>query len=308
MATTQNITTTYAGEHAGEWISAALLSSSTIEKGGITVKPNVKYRLVVSNLATDGILKDNACDFAATSTLTKTEAILEPKELKVNLELCKVNFRDDWQAIEMGFSAHDNLPKSFQDYLLGYVVAKVAEANEGSIWTGVTGNSGEFDGFETKLTTDAALPAAQEVTGTTITAANVVAQLGLLVDAIPAALYGKEDLYIYISQHIYRSYVRALGTLGYAQYFNNQNMGDLMFDGVKLFVANGMSDNVAIATTKSNLYFGTGLLSDAQEVRIIDMADNDGSDNVRVIMKMTAGVQYGNVTDITTYGIVNSAN
>ena len=47
MATTTSITTTYAGEFAGEYISAALLSANTLENGGITIKPNVKYKEVL---------------------------------------------------------------------------------------------------------------------------------------------------------------------------------------------------------------------------------------------------------------------
>jgi hypothetical protein len=49
------------------------------------------------------------------------------------------------------------------------------------------------------------------------------------------------------------------------------------------------------------LYFGTGLLSDHNEVKVIDMADLDGSQNVRVIMRFTAGVQYGIGGDIVLY-------
>ena len=47
MATTTSITTTYAGEFAGDYISAALLSGVTIDNGGITVKPNVKFKEVI---------------------------------------------------------------------------------------------------------------------------------------------------------------------------------------------------------------------------------------------------------------------
>jgi hypothetical protein len=43
------------------------------------------------------------------------------------------------------------------------------------------------------------------------------------------------------------------------QWFNN---GSLSFDGVKIFVANGMPANHMMAAQKSNLYFGTGLLND----------------------------------------------
>lgn len=317
MPTTTSITTTYAGEFAGKYISAALLSASTIENGGIEVKPNVKYKEVIKKIATDAIVKDATCDFTATSTVTLTEKILQPEEFQVNLQLCKKDFHSDWEAVQMGYSAFDNLPPSFADFLLAHVAAKVAEKTEQNIWRGVTANAGEFNGLATLLSLDAALPTANEVTGTTVTAANVVAELGKIVDAIPAALYGKEDLYLYVSQNIARAYVRALGGFGASglgangtnnmgtQWWNN---GSLSFDGIKIFVANGLASNTAIAAQKSNLFFGTGLLADNQEVKLIDMADLDGSQNVRVVMRFTAGVQYGIVEDIVTYGITNAAN
>lgn len=317
MPTTTSITTTYAGEFAGKYNAAALLSSNTIENGGLEVRPNVKYKEVVKKLSTDDLLKDATCDFTATSTVTSVERILEPKEIQVNLQLCKKDFRSDFEAISMGYSAFDVLPKTFQDYLLAHVVAKVAEKNEQNIWTGVTANTGEYNGFATLLAADAALPAANEITGTTVTAANVIDELGKIADAIPSTLYGKEDLSIYVPQNIMRAYVRALGGFGAAglgaagtnamgtQWYDN---GSLTFDGIKLFMANGLSSNVAVAAEKSNLFFGTGLLSDLNEVKVIDMADIDGSQNVRVVMRMTAGVQYGVVEDIVTYGISNIAN
>ena len=310
MATTTSITTTYAGESAGKYISAALLSGNTIANGGLTIRPNVKFKEVVKRLELDGITKNGTCDFNDTSTLTLTERILEPKELQVNLELCKKDFRSDWDAISMGYSAFDNLPSSFQDYLISYVAAKVAQKNEQNVWAGVDGE-GSFDGFSTLLAADADLPASQEVAGTTVDASNVVDELGKVVDAIPSALYGRDDLFIYVSQNIFRAYKRALGgfqangqgAAGVGSQGNNQDINILYFDGVKIFMANGLAANTAIATTKDNLQFGTGLLSDHQEVKVLDMSQLDGSQNVRIIMRFTAGVQYGVVEDIVTYGI-----
>ena len=317
MATTTSITTTYAGESAGQYISAALLSGATIENGGITVKPNVKFKEVIKKVSTNDIVKDATCDFDATSTITLTERILQPEFQQVNLQLCKKDFQSDWEAIQMGFSAHHDLPPAFSDFLISHVAAKVAQRTENSIWAGDTSTNGQFDGLTTQIATDANLPSGQEIAGTTVTSSNVIAQLGSIVDAIPSALYGSEDLFIYISQNIARAYVRALGGFGAsglgANGTNNQgtqwwNNGALSFDGVKLFVANGLADNTAVASEKSNLFFGTGLLSDHNEVKVLDMADLDGSDNVRVVMRFTAGVQYGIVEDIVTYGITNSAN
>ena len=307
MATTTSITTTYAGEFAGKYIAAALLSASTIENGGITVKPNVKYKEVMKKVGLDGIVKNATCDFDPTSTLTLTERILQPEEFQVNLQLCKKDFRSDWEAVQMGYSAFDNLPPSFQDFLIAHVAAKVAEKTEQTIWSGANATAGEFDGLVALATADASVI---DVVGTTVTAANVIAELGKIVDAIPSAVYGKEDLYIYISQNIARAYVRALGGFGASglgangvnaqgtQWWNN---GSLSFDGVKLFVANGLAANKAMAAEKSNLFFGTGLLSDHNEVQVIDMGSIDGSQNVRVVMRFTSGVQYGIGSDIVLY-------
>jgi len=316
MATSTSITTTYAGESAGKYISAALLAGNTIANGGLTIRPNVKFKEVVKRLELDGIVKDGTCDFADTSTLTLTERILQPEEFQVNLELCKKDFRSDWDAISMGYSAFDNLPSSFQDYLIGHVAAKVAQKQEQNVWGGSNATAGEYDGFSTLLAADADLPAANEVAGTSVTAANVVDELGKVVDAIPAALYGRDDLMIYVAQNVFRAYKRSLGgfqsggqgAAGFQDKGNNQDINIVYFDGVKIFMANGLASDTMIATTKDNLHFGTGLMSDQNEVKILDMADLDGSQNVRIIMRFTAGVQYGIVEDIVTYGIVNSAN
>jgi hypothetical protein len=324
MATTTNITTTYSGSFAGKYVAAALLPAPTIANNLITVKQNVKYKEVLKRVGIDDIVKDGSCDFDPTSTLTLTERILEPRDLQINLSLCKSDFRSDWEAIEMGYSAFDNLPKNFSDFLIAHVAEKSAARNELSIWQGVApipgggGFSGQFDGFETLLALDPELPAAQEVAGTTVDATNVVAQLGLIIDAMPDTLYGREDLRLYVSNNIFKAYVRALGGYGAAGLGSNGfegkgNMwyttgGALYFDGIPVVMCPGMSANTAILSTIDNLYFGTGLLSDHQEVKVLDMADLDGSQNVRVIMRFTAAVNYAFAADVVTYGIVNSAN
>lgn len=311
------ISTTYAGEFAGKYIAAALLSAPTIENGGVTVIPNVKFKHVIQKFATDDIVKDATCDFDASGTVTLTERILQTEDFQVNLTLCKKTFHSTWQSMEMGYSSFDQLPKSFADYLIAYAAEKVASNMESTIWVGANGTTGQFNGIATAIALDAALPAAQEVAGTTVTSANVIAQLGLLVDAIPARLYGKEGLRLYVSQNIAKAYVRALGGFAAsgvgANGMDNQGTmwyanGALSFDGIPVFMANGMAANTAIATTVDNLYFGCSLLSDLSEVKVLDMSDLDGSNNIRVIMKFAAGATYGWAEDMVTYGITNSAN
>ena len=289
MATTTSITTSYAGEKAAGFISASLLSAPTIDKGGITIKPNVKYKQVMQKLAVGDIIADASCDFTATSSVTLTERYLQPKDFQVNLELCKKDFESDWLSIEQGFSSFDELPKSFANYLIGHVAGKVAAKIENNIWNGAdTAGSGEFDGLVNLMTADADVV---DVTGPATDASNIIAQLGAVIDAIPETIYGNEGLSIYISQADARSYVRAQAALGYKDLYH-VGQTEMDFEGVKLFVANGLSAGVMVAGEKENISFGTGLQSDTNLVKLIDLADIDGSQNVRVVMRYSAGVQY----------------
>ena len=302
-----SITSTYAGEFSGKYIAAALLSADTLDKGLITIMPNVKFKSVIKKASTDDIVKDATCDFqTGQGTLTLTEKILQPEEFQVNLDICKKDLHSDWEAAQMGYSAFDNLPSNFSDFVLAHVAAKVADRTEKNIWSGSTATSGQFDGFATLLAADTDLPAGQDIVGTAVTAANVVAELGTVVDAIPTAVYGSEDLVIYAASNVIRAYTRALGGFqsggvganGYENKGNNQSLGSLFFDGIPVVAARGAADDMIIAAEKSNLFFGTGILNDLNEVRVIDMAETDGSQNVRVVMRFTAGVQYAQVSDI----------
>ena len=307
MPTTTSITTTYAGEFAGKYIAAALLSGVTLDKGLIEIKPNVKYKEVIKRVSTNDIVKNATCDFDPTSTLTLDERIIQPEEFQVNLQLCKKDFRSDWEAVQMGYSVYDNLPTTFTDFLIAHVAEKVAQNIEQSIWAGVNATAGQFDGFTTLFAADGTVV---DVTGTTVTAANVVEEMGKLVDAVPNTLYGKEDLTIYVAPNVAKAYVRALGGFAAngvgANGVNNQgtmwwNQGDLNYDGVKVAMVYGLAANEMVAAQKSNLYFGTGLLSDHNEVKVIDMGDIDGSQNVRIIMRFTAGIQYGFGSEVVYY-------
>lgn len=319
MATTVNISTSYAGQDSKLWVKAALLSGNTLANGGMTIIPNIAYKTTMHKLSTDALLKNATCDFTALSEVSLTERSLTLENFQVNLQLCKKDFEATWEAEDMGVSAHKVLAKSFVDYLLAYITEKVAEAVEVSIWRGATATAGQIDGIATLLAADAALPTANEVAGSSAisAASTVIAELGKIVDAIPTALYGSPDLKIYVPQGVMRAYVRALGGFSVAATSNNgveakgtqwYNGQALTFEGIPLFVANGMAANTAIAAETSNLFFGCGLLNDANEIRILDMSATDGSQNFRFVLRAGMAVNYHSVSDIVTYNIPNSAN
>ena len=317
LATATNISTTYAGQFAGEYIAAALLSASTIDDGGLTVKANISFKEVIKKLATGSLVSPASCDFVPNSSVTLTERIIQPVELQVNLQLCKYDFVNDWESQQMGFGLGQSLPPKFSDFMIAHVAAEVAQNTEFNIWQGDTAaaSNNSFDGFEKLIAASAAagdIPAGQQIAavGGGVSATNVIAELSKVVDAIPSSLYGKEDLFIYIPSSIAKFYVQALG--GFAanglgangtnaqgtQWWNN---GSLTVNGVKIFVCPGMSNDKMYSAQRSNLYFGTGILNDTTVVKVLDMGDLDASNNVRMVMRFTSAVQFGIASDLVEY-------
>ena len=309
------ITTTYAGEAASGYIAAALLSANTLDKKLVTIMPNVKYKSVIQKLDVSGIVQDASCDFVTSGSVAISEQVLTPKELQVNLLLCKQEFVDSWEALQLGFSAFDEIPKNFNDFLISYVGGKVAEATEQSIWQGTNSTNGEFGGFQTAFSASIAAGGATAVkaalSGSTIisgsvTSANVLDKLNSVVNTIPNTVYGKPDVLLYVSTDVAKAYQQALagGAIGANGWNNQLNVGEkpFNFNGIEIVWCPGMSASKIVAAQKSNLFFGTGLLSDYNEVKVLDMANIDGSQNYRIVMRYTGGTQFGIGQDIVYYG------
>lgn len=294
------ITSNYAGEFAGEYIAAAILSANTLANNGVTVLPNVKFKTTLKTLTSSGIVQDATCDFTDAGTVSLADKVLVVDEKQVNLQLCKTPFQSDWESAQMGYSAFDVLPSNFSDFFIGKMLKDIALDTENFIWDAT-------DGLQSLLVADGAVEVATPVA---ITSTNVIDKMGALVDALPSALYGRDDLRIYVSQNVAKAYVRVLGGFGAngfgangtngqgSQWYNN---GALNFEGIPVFVANGLPASNMVCTTISNLYFGTGLMDDQNLIKTIDMADIDGSKNVRFIARFTRGLQVGYGSDASVY-------
>lgn len=293
-----SITSNYSGEHAGQYIAAALKSATSLEY--LNVLENVKFKRNITKVAGASLVANASCDFTDAGTLTLTERVLNPKELQINVDLCKKDLLEDWQAAQMRAGAHNrDMSADFTAFVMSYLSGTIADAVESSIWSGADATAGQFEGF---LTGTTGLFAGDASVGTdsasaAYDASNVIANIQGLVAAIPAQVYTKEDLYIYMNAKTYRFYISAISALS-AFPFNHMGQYTPEFEGVKIAVCQGMPDNQMVAAQKSNLFFGTDLISDHSEIRMLDLSDITGSDVVRVVAKFTGGVQHGIGADI----------
>jgi len=296
------ITTSYAGESAKKYIAASLLEGTTLANGGMTIMPNVKHKSVIQKVDVSGLIANATCDFTDAGTVAISERVITLEEFQVNIKFCTKQFVDSWESAELGASTFKNMPSSFGDFIIGNFADQISASVENAIWQGANATAGQIDGFETLWAADADVV---DVTATTVTSSNVIAQLGAILDAAPNTIYGKEDLTLYVSRNIMKAYVRALAAQG-GGYENRVNMWydmntPLTFDGIPLFLANGLSDDTAALAQKSNLYFGTNLVSDMNEVRVIDTSETLGDQNARFVSRFAYGIQYGYGAEIVFY-------
>jgi hypothetical protein len=293
-----SLTKLYVGEEAAGFISASLLSGETLAKGNITVLPNVTFKVNLKNFdLSASSVKDATCDFTDAGDITYVEKALAPENFGLNKELCKKDWLSTYAGATMRAGVDGTLPANFQEYIIGHAGALVGQQVEQSIWAGATSTNGQFDGFQVQLLADATVV---DVAAATLSAANIVAELGKVRDAIKDANYGQEDLAIYLGTAAMKFYISAQAALGYQDQWH-AGVTEANFEGTKLILAPGMGANKMIAARKSNLFFATDLASDMAEVKVIDMTENDGSDNVRLVMKWNAGVGYANGSDIVYY-------
>ena len=295
----------FTGKAAGFYISAALQQANSLEY--LTMIENIKFKSNIQNMAGSGLVTAASCDFTTAGTLALTEKVLEPANLQVNLQLCKATLLDSWEALQMRAGAGAPPPASFDDYVISYMGEIIASSVESNIWAGTQNAAGEFIGFTGAGATgwlrggndgtvlQAALSGGA---GVAPTAATIIADMEVALDAMPTAIMGKEDVFVYINQKNYQLYIQAVSLMGYVNAYNMNGDYEPRINGYKIAVCNGLQNAAIVVAQKSNLFFGTDLLSDQTRIQLLDMANLDGSDNMRLVARYSAGTQTGVGSDI----------
>lgn len=305
MATNLTVSSDYAGGVAGEIIGKAFKEADTIAKNLVTVLPDIDFKIALRKIEYANGRTDYTCGFAPLGAITLTEVSLEPKKIKNEQEICKEDLRQIWSSATMGFSAHnDNPPADVEAALLTEILADTAEATDKDIWEGDATNDGEFDGFIKSFTADSGIIKANNgivTLNAAVTKANVIAEIEKVQNAIPIELRRKSDLKFMVSNDIANFYNQALVSAGVSNGLGGSEF-ELRYGQYVLEIVNGLPANTFVVAQAKNLYFGTGLMSDHNEIRIADGDEFGRLDGqIRYKMVYTAGVQYVNSEEIIWY-------
>jgi len=297
MPTTTSLTTTYAGELAGEIVAKALLSNVSTQY--VTMKPNVPYKSVVRKIDDTVTFAAGTCDFTPTGTITLTERILTLEEFQVQRQICKKDFFIDWTTADV-MSGRVNT--QIQDAIIGRLVGGIAAANETIMWSGVNATAGQYDGFETLI--KAGGSGAVSAGSGALSDTNIIATIWDVINTAPAAVKGAaEKPAIYMGQAAWEAYMQAQIAAGNGWYLTGGPEVSKRFVGMyEIYVCPGMTANNIIFAQPSNLMLGTWQENQMNEVFILDMQNLDGSQNVRYGARFYLGAQIAVGEDITYWG------
>lgn len=290
--------TTYTGKDAQGFYSAALLTGDT--KSVIKLYPDVKSKIKIARLDMTNILQEADCTFTDGGTTTLAQKTLEVCSLKVNLEYCQRTFEANYlsEQLRAGSNNGEVMPASVEEYILGQIAANISTDLESLIWIGDTEASPASlcDGFIKLFTADSDVI---DVVGTTVTAANVITEIGKVYAAIPATIKFKGKVKIFISNAIAGFYKQAQGALSGGIFITGDK--ELNYLGIPLVISPGLPTNDMVAADFDNLWFGTDLMSDFEDVLIIPQKNISGAPTVRVVAEFKFGVNYGVGAEIVYY-------
>ena len=303
--------TNYTKENEALLVTSSVLGAKTASliKAQGNVMVGVKSSEKINIMDTDAIFQaGGTCGFNASGTTTFTQRTVTPGKVKINESLCPKSLEAKYlqKALPEG-SRYDSI--AFAADYTDKKSARIAAQLETAIWQGDTVsanvNLNKFDGFVKLIGTSAVEANNTTYYGTpatSITAANVVAIVDALYKAIPAQVVAKDDMTIFLSQDVFRTYTIAL---------KNANMFNYSFDGkadsefvlpgtsIKVVATPGLNSvSKLYAMRLSNMFLGTDLLNEEERYELFYAKE---ADEVRFVAEFKLGVNVAFLDEVASF-------
>jgi len=289
------------GKDSFDFFSAALFDNSLLSEFQMFDSQQNSLRIPRVTLA--GHVVPDSCDFGATGSITLDPAILTVCSFKINERICRSEVESTYLSNRLpAGSNNDAAPRDFVTYLQNELQGQIGNRMQNVLWNGNSATYsgtylGECDGIITQALADSSVI---DVVGTTVSTANVEAELAKVFLAIPANVKSDgKGVKIYASQNVVDAYAIAQGNLAYG--LDSASAKEMRFAGIPVVVAPLMPANKMVATYPSNIVIGVDLMGDMNEVSIIDTRPTLGENAYRVVARWKFGVTYKIGSELVLY-------
>lgn len=287
--------TTYYGKDVEGFYSKLLLEF----KSAKTFSPivNAKDKVKIATLTRGNVLQAGDCDFASAGEGTLAQKTIIPADVKINIEYCVKTFEQNYlgEKLRPGSMTGEVIPTAsgVQNYFLNLALSASQNDLETITWQGNTATASYplslVDGILKQLESDGTvnkLSATASFDETT-----VLAELFRVYKAIPDAVKQRGNAVMYISQDIADFYFQAIANKGN---YNNMfaDIKSLNFFGIELIIAPGIGTKKIVAGEKSNFIMVTDLISDMEDIQILNLYGVTGQPVVRFVARFKFAVSY----------------
>jgi hypothetical protein len=138
-----------------------------------------------------------------------------------------------------------------------------------------------------------------DVTGTTLSASNIVTELQKVYDEIPDTIINDEKTRMLISPAAARFYRTKIAQTSVESYM--QKDVPMTFLNIQMEVVNGLPANDIVVCQWENLWFATDLIEDFETIKLIDTGETLGDKNVRFVAGFKFGTGHGVGAEIVYY-------
>lgn len=306
----------YTPLHYNEWFTKSLKGGVVIKNHYCRVIPNVTKSAILKTMVMDNNtisqVDERNCEWTPSQRITLDSKTSEVKNFKINEEQCyeELDSLFSEYAFQTEGAEKTDWPSGIEAAVMGLIQNSLS-ADIDRIFVGGSTNvvDGVQDGLLDKLAADSATI---KVTGTTITTANVVAEIEKVYNAIPDAVLNmnyfepeKAAVRIYVPIHVYRSLLQALGAVSGDHQVVLPNFtyvnGVVRYMNIEIAILPYLPQNSMLAYSVDNVFFLTDLLADTASVEVEGGKTLKDKNKVYINGKFRANSDYIFADEIVLY-------
>ena len=297
--------TTYAGEASSQFILKAITGADTINGGHVYVKDGIKKKFTIPRWDAnyeDFIQDRTAMPTVGAGQMTVDAVALEPADYMIFATFNPRDFEDQWYATQLNPTLIDRaLPSTVESVVVQGVLARHAKYFNKAIWNNDSALSTiykYFDGLVKKVKV-ASTAAGTNVSGTTLSAANIQAQLLLCYNKITPELRYDPSMKFFVSYATYDFYAQSQIAQTYKG-IDTTKEGSPTFKGRTLVkIADFPDDTIIVAKgtsgMDSNLWVGLNSVSD-EGLQLGRLRPEGEMFFIKMLMKADVQVGWGSET------------
>ncbi|MBN2262527.1 MAG: hypothetical protein JW735_06435 [Prolixibacteraceae bacterium] len=286
-----NLTTSYQGKFAAQFIALAILGGKMIDKNLITRFLNIKKAMFLPVVRLNGVIKPYTSDFVAAGSIDISDRQLDPKAASVHLEFLIDTLEQMFMSEGMTAGMQNsNMDTDFESFVTKYIAREINNQIDNFIWNAdktKTGAIALVDGLLKRIAADAQ---SVKIPSVALTKSNVLDEIAKVYVAMPENTSEQPDMKFYTSVKTMKLYKQAVADKGLI----TAPLADHpMYDSnIEIVSIPGFPANTIVCAPVSNLFYGTDLESDTQSYELIDMRHTTGDRKLRLRMDFKLDVNY----------------